>query len=392
MRLAGRGLSGSGRDGNGEVLVTHKASASDCSGLWDLITWIKREPMALIAVFVSPDADFRAVIREFSDLLPSIPIIGCTTAGEISASGYDEGCIVAVGFPSRLFATKILFIEDLHDIDAQELIDRIIQERLILTEHSRNMNESFAFLLIDGLSLREDVLAAAISPALAEMQLFGGSAGDGVRFQRTLVAGNGRVRENAAVLALVRTACKVQVFTLNHLLPQETRMVVTDADPDRRIVKTINAEPAAREYARIVGKDPDQLDPFTFAAHPVVVRIGGEHHVRSIQRVNERGELVFLSAIDEGMVLKTAVATNMADHLERFLSSLPNRSAPHAILACDCILRRIEALRCQSIHQVSNTLARHRVTGFCTYGEQIGPLHVNQTMTGVALYAPEEDL
>ena len=49
-------------------------------------------------------------------------------------------------------------------------------------------------------------------------------------------------------------------------------MVVTEADPERRLVREINAEPAAREYARLVGKDPDQLSPFTFAAHPVVVR------------------------------------------------------------------------------------------------------------------------
>jgi hypothetical protein len=31
------------------------------------------------------------------------------------------------------------------------------------------------------------------------------------------------------------------------------------------------------------------------------------------------------------------------------------------------------------------------VIGFSTYGEQIGALHVNHTMTGVAIYAPEED-
>ena len=39
---------------------------------------------------------------------------------------------------------------------------------------------------------------------------------------------------------------------------------------------------------------------------------------------------------------------------------------------------------------VSSILAKHNVTGFSTYGEQIGPLHVNHTMTGVAIYvAPD---
>ena len=37
-------------------------------------------------------------------------------------------------------------------------------------------------------------------------------------------------------------------------------MVVTGADPARRIVTEINAEPAALEYARMVGLDGEHAD------------------------------------------------------------------------------------------------------------------------------------
>jgi hypothetical protein len=33
-------------------------------------------------------------------------------------------------------------------------------------------------------------------------------------------------------------------------------------------------------------------------------------------------------------------------------------------------------------------LQQHRVLGFSTYGEQLNSMHVNQTMTGVAIYPP----
>ncbi len=49
-------------------------------------------------------------------------------------------------------------------------------------------------------------------------------------------------------------------------------MVVTGVDPARRKVHEINAAPAA-EYARLLGKPAGQLDPFTFAAHPLVVKV-----------------------------------------------------------------------------------------------------------------------
>jgi hypothetical protein len=167
-------------------------------------------------------------------------------------------------------------------------------------------------------------------------------------------------------------------------------MVVTRADPERRLVQEINAEPAAQEYARLLGKDPNQLSPFIFASHPVVVRLGDSHHVRAIQQVDEDGDLVFFSAINEGMVLTLAQHQDISAHLEQALSALGNKGAPDHVLGCDCILRRIEAGQMQKTHEISDILRRHRVTGFSTYGEQFGALHVNQTLTGVAIYPPEE--
>ena len=36
-------------------------------------------------------------------------------------------------------------------------------------------------------------------------------------------------------------------------------------------------------------------------------------------------------------------------------------------------------------------LAKNRVVGFSTYGEQFNGMHVNQTMTGVAIFPPPSD-
>jgi hypothetical protein len=188
----------------------------------------------------------------------------------------------------------------------------------------------------------------------------------------------------------------VRVFKVDHLIPSDVRMVVTNADPEQRLVREINAAPAAREYARLVGKNPDQLSPFIFAAHPVVVRIGGNHHVRAIQKVEDNGDLRFFSAIDEGLVLTLANAGDLAAHLETVLADLSRDGAPEAIIGCDCILRRLEAEQMQSLQAMSRILSRHNVIGFSTYGEQFNSVHVSQTLTGVAIYpapaldAPEE--
>lgn len=364
------------------LIATAHAPATDPGALAALATALGPGPFALVILFLSPEADPDIVLQTL-DVFGDIPVIGCTTAGEISADGYGEGLIVAVGLPAASFAVDLCVIPDLGRLDPATLGAHLIRSREELSRQYADWKGEFAFLLVDGLSVREDELATVLAAGLGPVPLFGGSAGDGTRFGATHVLARGQVLGNGAVVALIRTSCGVRVFSLDHLLPTRRRMVVTGADPAQRRVTRINAAPAAREYARLLGKDPAQLTPFTFAAHPVVVRIGGRHHVRAIQRMDDNGDLIFFSAIDEGLVLTLAEPQDIAAHLEQGLAALGN---PAAILACDCVLRRLESQEKQRYGAVSRLLVRHRVVGFSTYGEQMNAMHVNQTMTGVALY------
>ena len=346
-------------------------------------------PFACVFLFVSPEADLPALAASLPAAFGATPVIGCTTAGEITGAGYAEGEIVAVGLPAAMFLATPRLIPDLGRIDGQGVIGRLIRDRQAMARARPDWEGEFAFLMVDGLSVREDEVASNLARGLGPVPLFGGSAGDGTRFRATFILYQGQILQNAAVVTLIRTAARVRVFSLDHLRPTAARMVVTEADPARRIVRAINAEPAAREYARILGKDPGQLTPFTFAAHPVVVRIGGTHHVRAIQQVDANGDLVFFSAIDEGVVLTLAEPQDMAAHLAGELAALRGAGPAPALLACDCILRRLEALEKQKSGELSAILRAHGVVGFSTYGEQVNSMHVNQTMTGVALYPPE---
>jgi hypothetical protein len=371
-----------------DVLRTAHVRHDDPAAFDKIAATIGADDLELVILFVSPEADFAGVISRAAECCGPTRVIGCTTAGEISPEGYSEGEIVAVGLPRALFRARTMLIDDLTDFDAQAIIDQMIRTRHALAEEEPDWGHEFNFVMIDGLSTHEDALTSQIAPGLGPVPLFGGSAGDGTRFGATFVLHDGRALSNAAVLTQVRTRCPIKVFKTDHLTPTEQRMVVTGADPERRIVHEINAEPAAREYARILGKDPESLTTFTFAAHPVAVRIGGQHHVRAIQRVAENGDLVFFSAIDEGLVLTLAEPQNMVTHLERELAALAAGGAPAGILACDCILRRMEAQQKQMSGAISDILKKNRVVGFSTYGEQLNSMHVNQTLTGVAIYPP----
>ena len=347
--------------------------------------------LALLVLLVSPQADFDDIAKEAAACFPSTPMIGCTTSGEIGTNGYTHGEIVAIALPRSHFIARTLLIPDLDDFDAQAIIDAMIQARNDMAKAEPIWTQEFTHMLIDGLSQKEDKILSELAVGLGPVPLFGGSSGDGDAFAKTFLLEDGIVYTNAAVMAQVRSRCPVKVFKTDHFNPTERRMVVTSATPSQRIVHEINAEPAAREYARILGKDPNQLTTFTFAAHPVVVRIGDKHHVRSIHEVLKNGDLTFFSAIDEGLVLSLATPENMVTHLDRELNDLSHETPPDTIWACDCMLRRKEAEQGQMVGAISKLLIDHNVIGFSTYGEQSNSMHINQTLTAVAIYPPEKD-
>lgn len=355
---------------------------------------------ALLVVLASPAGDRAAIAAAAAELFPETPTVGCTTAGEIASRGYVDGEIVAIGFRAGLFEARTALLAGLRTLEPARVAETVAVLRATLGPAAPGWDWTFAFLLVDGLSRREDTVVSAMRGALGDVPLFGGSAGDGFDFRRTFVlaredaaSGGGLAfRDDAAVVSIVRSRCPVRVFKFDNLEPTEVKMVVTDADPEARVVREINAEPAAREYARLVGKDPDQLSPFTFAAHPIVVRVGGHHHVRAIQKVEPNGDLTFFSAIDAGLVLTVARARPIAAHLETALADLSRGGPPETIIACDCILRRVAVEQVQGVQEVSAILAGHNVVGFSTYGEQFHSVHVNQTFTGLAVYPPPEAL
>ncbi|MGH1367996.1 MAG: FIST N-terminal domain-containing protein [Maritimibacter sp.] len=371
------------------VVRTTSVPYDDATPMQTIAQRLRPESLEILILFVTPQADFDALIEQANVYCKGTQVIGCTTAGEISKQGYTEGEIVAIGFPREYFRARTTLIEGLAEFDAQKVIDNMIRVRNELISEMPDWSNEFNFLLVDGLSTKEDKLVSDIALGFGPVPLFGGSAGDGEDFSQTFLLHKGKAYRDAAVLTQIRTRCPIRVFKSDHVIPTDKRMVVTGANPDKRTVHEINAEPAAREYARILGKDPEQLTSFTFAAHPVVVRIGGHHHVRSIQRVEDNGELVFFSAIDEGLVLTLAEPQHIANHLRDELASLSTPTRPDAIIACDCVFRRMEAQEKQLTNEVSSILSDNNVVGFSTYGEQHNSMHINQTLTGVAIYPPE---
>ena len=344
----------------------------------------------LVMFFCSAQYDLDVLADEMSRQFDGVQVVGCTTAGEIGPAGCRDASISGVGFSAGSICAvtgRLANLQQFEFIQAQSLTQDMLQ-RLEGRRPEANADNSFALLLIDGLSVREEPVTGALQDLLGALPMVGGSAGDGARFGQTLVYIDGQFHADSAVLVLASTPLPFRTFKTQHFVPTDDRVVVTAADAAHRIVSEIDGRPAAEAYADLIGVDVQSLVPLLFASEPMVVMIDGTNYVRSIQAANADGSLTFFSSIEEGLVLRAARGIDLVKNLEQTFAGIRGGIGElQLVIGFDCILRRLEYSQSELLAGVEQVFRDNHVVGFNSYGEQFNGVHINQTLTGVAIGA-----
>lgn len=362
-------------------------SSDPIQAVQEMAKAIHQPGASIVIFFASSKYDLAILGNALKDSF-TCPVIGCTTSGEISSSaGYREGGLVGVSLSSPNLIAHPKLIAPLSRfglIEGEKLAQELRSELKLGNDF--DPDKMFGLLLIDGLSMLEEQVVAALYGSLRGVPLIGGSAGDDLSFKETHVYWQGEFLKEAAIITLFETTLPFKAFQIQHFEPTDIRLVITESDCASRIVTEINGGPAAEEYAKAVGLTITELNPQIFAAYPVMLKIGGEYYVRSIQKVNSDGSLTFYCAIDNGLVLTVGrgkgLVENLQENLDKLTHELPTLKV---ILGCDCILRRLELQQKGLTKAAEKVLKGVDFIGFSTYGEQFNGIHVNQTLTGIAI-------
>ena len=128
-------------------------------------------------------------IAEMAGFLGSTPVFGCTSAGELAPDGWGDNSVVALGFGAEDFSIVVRPLSDLSNFrveDGRRIGTELRHESTRCSPQAEGRN-SFGLLLIDGLCRREEAVMSAIYASLDNIPVVGGSAGDGLRFEKTWV-------------------------------------------------------------------------------------------------------------------------------------------------------------------------------------------------------------
>ena len=370
-----------------KILRAQSQAPDAKTAVTELKNQFNSQSASLLLFFCSAHYDLTAIAESFNLLFPDVAVVGCTTAGEIGPNGYIEHSISAVLFPQDEFSVVtgcLNKITELTESDSKQFVQSLLPQR----EHLSRLNNhrhAFAMQLIDGLSGKEEFISYSFQKNLGSIPLFGGSAADNMQFVQTHVFHHGAFHENSCVLVLFNTNRPFHLFKTQNFSGIGEPLVVTAADPVNRTIIELNGLPAADVYAQRIGKNISELNTHFFAAFPLVIKINGNEYIRSIQTMNSDGSLRLYCAIDEGVVLRVADSTNLINDLDQQFSKLKTALGEISLtLACDCSLRRMDIIDNQQLSAVADIFRQYRTSGFSSFGEQFGSLHVNQTCTGIA--------
>jgi hypothetical protein len=349
---------------------------------------LEADSASAVLLFCSGAYDLQRLGSAIAEAFPA-PVIACTAAGQIGAGGFELGGISGVSLHSDDLALHPHLLSPLSLCQSQAA--SIARQHEKRTEQRPGLR-SFGVLLVDGVSMWEEFVASALYESLGDVPLVGGSAGAATTGGEVAVYHGGLFHKGAAVVALFETSTiDFTTFAVQHFVPGTRKLVITLADPDRRLVYEINGEPAAKAYAKALQVDEALLDRRHFACNPLLLDLGEQRLPRAIRARNADSSLLLACAIEEGLVVSIPERSDPILTLEATLDEaaalVPD---PTVLLVFDCVARRIELQTLGLDARVGEILAKRGAAGFSGYGEQIGPLHTNHTLTGIALGASRQ--
>jgi hypothetical protein len=119
-----------------------------------------------------------------------------------------------------------------------------------------------------------------------------------------------------------------------------------------------------------------------------MIRIGGQHYARGVQRIYTDGALEFACALEPGLVVAMARPGDMCARLtDMFESMRAAVGTPELVIGLDCAARMAFMEQRGLGQKITAQFKRHAVTGFASLGEQFNSIHVNNSFTCIGIGA-----
>ena len=357
----------------------------------------------LIFVFSTVAYDQEKMLEGVRSVSKEIPLVGCSTSGEIATEGPVSKHVAVMALNSDTIKFTIGLGKGV-GVDSHKAGAMVAKDVQGKTEETL----SLFMMLPDGLTGNGAAIVRGVQEVLGKnFPIMGGSAGDDFAFKKTYEYYQDQVLTDAVVGVGFSGKFSWGVGVRHGWEPIGLPMKVTKAEGAKLI--EINNRPALSIYEDYFGKRAEELvkEPIAKMAYtyPLGMSVEGspELLIRDVVIANEKGEITCAAEIPEGSEIRLMLGDHekamqaAKEAAEGALAQLKG-AKPKAVFVFDCMARcKLLGSRIgEEIIAIQNVLGKEvPLIGFYTYGEQaplggvIGPecfsVFHNETMALMAL-------
>jgi hypothetical protein len=333
----------------------------------------------ILWVFGAGFYDQELLLRGITAISGEVPLIGCSTDGEISPDGLSSASVTVMA----LAADTVTF----HTVLTQQLSHDSFQSGVAIGQAFSGLDCRYLQLFSDGLTGNAVKIIDGIKSVLGpEILIAGGAAGDDGKFIKTFQYYNGQVLTDSVVAVAFTGEFSLGTGAGCGWFPIGTAKKVTKAEGT--ILYELDGQPALPVYEKFLGKYAEQL-PMVGVEYPLGIidspqnqedvsfficraTMGVDREHQSIRFAGEipHGSMVKMTMGNDHDLLEAARnATNDALRQMREHNPLTNIKA---VFLYSCMARKIVlgSKTAEEIDEIQKIVGKSTpIIGFYTYGE-----------------------
>lgn len=306
-------------------------------------------------------------------------VMGATTFTGFCKDGAYKDALLVMGIEDGIEC----YADLLEEVDRYPVkyVDRISNCMSKFQDHSNTV----CFEISTGLIGCEELVLSTFESVLEskKIPLFGGTAGDYGKAEKTMISLNGLVYENACIFVFIRNLSgKIKLYRENIYKPTKHYFTATKVDVKNRIVYEYDNKPAARVTAEALNTTVEEL-PKYLDGYPLGRIIGSDMYITANQAVIENNAMAYHARVYNNSKMVLLEPDDYKAVINETIKKV-KQDIPHPSLAImiNCLARSIlfEGDGYLDEFAINMGSALGNYIGFAGYGEQLNQQHFNQTM------------
>lgn len=329
-----------------------------------------------LIIYFSKIEYFKEVTALLKEKFKDAETIGCTSLGEISKAGINDG-LSLIAFEDNV-EFKTMVMKNIHKAPITYI------EKLRNFKRGFNKQNTILFELADGLSNSEEKSLSVLSSVFEEdnIPIVGASSAGDLKLNKTFLAYNGEIYTNATVLTLLHNKNgKINIYKENIYESTEHQFVVTKASPKDRKIYEFNNKPIIKTYAEALNVPEKDVSKY-FINNPIGRIIGNEVYISSIKKIEDDNSMNFYGRVYKNSYVNILKSRNPMEVLDKTIykikNEMPNISGTIVI---NCILRTVLFKEKNITSEFTSKLQQiGSFSGITCFGEHLNNKLLNQTM------------